>query len=79
VEWAKKGYVHVRRVGSRKHLAIWADAEEGERLCRLRDDFRPGRTSRYPDELTRPKARPERKRDRMAKASHVEINNSPSQ
>jgi DNA invertase Pin-like site-specific DNA recombinase len=78
-EWAKKGYVHVRRVGSRKHLVIWADAEERERLCRLRDDFRPGRTSRYPAELTRPKARPEQKRGRSAKDSHVEINNSPSQ
>jgi hypothetical protein len=31
-EWAKKGYVHARRVGSRKHLVIWADAEERERL-----------------------------------------------
>lgn len=36
-EWAKKGYVHARRVGSRKHLVIWADAEERERLCPLRD------------------------------------------
>jgi len=36
-EWAKKGYVHARRVGSRKHLVICADAEERERLCRLRD------------------------------------------
>ena len=78
-EWAKKGYVHSRRIGSRKHLVIWADAEERERLCRLRDDFRPGRTSRYPAELTRPKARPEQKRGRSAKASHVEINESPSQ
>ena len=77
-EWVKKGYVHARRVGSRKHLVIWADAEERERLRRLRDDFRPGRTSRYPAELTRPKARPEQKRGRSAKASHVEINESPS-
>jgi hypothetical protein len=36
-EWAKKGYVHARRVGSRKHLVICTDAEERERLCRLRD------------------------------------------
>jgi hypothetical protein len=77
-EWVKKGYVRARRVGSRKHLLIWADAEERERLCRLRDDFRPGRTSRYPAELTRPKARPEQKRGRSAKASHVEINENPS-
>jgi hypothetical protein len=26
-EWAKKGYVHARQVGSRRHLVIWADAE----------------------------------------------------
>jgi hypothetical protein len=58
-EWAKRGYVHARRVGRRRHLVIWADAEELERLCRLRDAFGPGRTSRYPVELTRPKARPE--------------------
>ena len=25
-EWAKKGYVHSRRIGKRKHLVIWADA-----------------------------------------------------
>src|SRR5438105_10946209 len=35
-EWVRRGYVHARRVGSRKHLVIWADAEERERLCRLR-------------------------------------------
>ena len=58
-DWVKKGYVHVRTVGSRRHLVIWADAEERERLGRLRDAFRPGRTSRYPAELTRPKARPD--------------------
>ena len=57
-EWVKRGYVHARRVGSRKHLVIWADAEERERLCRLRDAFRPGQTNPYPAELTRPKARP---------------------
>ena len=58
-EWVKRGSVHARRVGSRKHLVIWADAEERERLCRLRDAFRPGQTNRYPVELTRPKARPD--------------------
>jgi DNA invertase Pin-like site-specific DNA recombinase len=70
-EWVKKGYVHARRVGSRKHLVIWADAEERERLRRLRDDFRRGRTSRYPVELTRPKDRPEQKRGRSAKSVSV--------
>jgi DNA invertase Pin-like site-specific DNA recombinase len=76
-EWARKGYVHARRVGSRKHLVIWADAEEQDRLRRLRDAFRPGRTSRYPAELTRPKAGPEQKRGRRAKASRDEINERP--
>jgi hypothetical protein len=58
-EWVRRGYVHARRVGSRKHLVIWADAEERQRLCRLRGAFRPGQTSPYPVELTRPKARPD--------------------
>jgi hypothetical protein len=65
-EWAKKGYVHARQVGRRRHLVIWADAEERDRLRRLKDAFRPGRTNRYPVELTRPKARPEQKRGRRA-------------
>ena len=71
-EWARKGYVHARRVGSRRHLVIWADAEERDRLRRLRDAFRPGRTSRYPAELTRPKDRPEPKRGRRAQPSRDE-------
>jgi len=58
---------------------IWADVEERDRLRRLKDAFRPGRTSRYPVELTRPKARPEQKRGRSAKASRSEINERPSQ
>jgi hypothetical protein len=58
-EWVRKGYVHARRVGSRKHLVIWADAEEWDRLRRLRDAFRPGQASPDPAELTRPKARPD--------------------
>jgi hypothetical protein len=53
-EWVSRGYVHARRIGSRKHLVIWADAGERERLDRLRDAFRPGQTSPYPAELTRP-------------------------
>ena len=71
-EWARKGDVHARRVGSRRHLVIWADAEERDRLRRLRDAFRPGRTSRYPAELTRPKDRPEQKRGRRAQPSRDE-------
>jgi hypothetical protein len=64
-EWVRRGYVHVRRVGRRKHLVIWADAEERERLSRLRDAFRPGRTSAYPVELTRPKARPDQRSEAL--------------
>jgi hypothetical protein len=71
-EWARKGYVHARRVGSRRHLVIWADAEERDRLRRLRDAFRPGRTSRHPAELTRPKDRPEPKRGRRTQPSRDE-------
>ena len=56
----------LRQVGRRGHLVIWADAEERDRLRRLKDAFRPGRTNRYPVELTRPKARPEQKRGRRA-------------
>jgi hypothetical protein len=56
-EWVTKGYVHVRRVGGRGHLVIWADAEERVRLCRLRDYLHPGSSNRYPAELTRPKDR----------------------
>jgi hypothetical protein len=58
-DWVKKGYVHIRRVGRRGHLAIWADADERDRLGRLRDAFGPGRTGRHPTELTRPRARPD--------------------
>jgi hypothetical protein len=32
-EWVKKGYVHARKIGSRRHLLIWADAEERERFA----------------------------------------------
>jgi hypothetical protein len=72
-EWAKKGYVHARQVGRRRHLVIWADAEERDRLRRLKDAFRPGRTNGYPVELTRPKARPEQKRGRRAQPYCDEI------
>jgi len=69
-DWVKKGYVPIRKVGRRGNLVIWADAEEQERLGRLRDYPRPGRSNRYPDELTRPKDRSAPKRGRKAKPSH---------
>lgn len=60
-EWVTKGYVHVRRVGGRGHLVIWADAEERVRLCRLRDHRRPGNSKYFPAELTRLKDRSDQK------------------
>ena len=71
-DWVKKGYVHFRRVARRGNLVICADAEEQERLGRLRDYPRPGRSNRYPDELTRPKDRSAPKRGRKAKPSRDE-------
>ena len=68
-DWVKKGYVHFRKVARRGNLVIWADAEERERLGRLRDYPRPGRSNRYADELTRPKDRSAPKRGRKAKPS----------
>jgi DNA invertase Pin-like site-specific DNA recombinase len=60
-DWVTKGYVHVRRVGGRGHLVIWADAEERVRLCRLRDHRRPGNSRYFPAELTRLKDRSDQK------------------
>jgi len=71
-DWVEKGYVHVRRVGSKRHLVIWADAEQRERLGRLRDYLCPGRLNHYPVELTRPKTRSVQKRGRRAKPSRDE-------
>ena len=71
-DWVKKGYVPLRKVARRGNLVIWADAEERERLGRLRDYPRPGRSNRYPDELTRPKDRSAPKRGRKAKPSRDE-------
>jgi hypothetical protein len=68
-DWVKKGYVPFRKVARRGNLMIWADAEERERLGRLRDYPRPGRSNRYPDELTRPKDRSAPKPGRKAKPS----------
>jgi DDE family transposase len=76
-DWAPKGYFHLRRVGNRKYLVIWAAEEEQDRLRRLRDAFHPGRTCRYPAELTRPEARPESKRRRSVKPSDAETSARP--
>jgi hypothetical protein len=71
-DWVKKGYVHFRKVARRGNLVVWADAEERERLGRLRDYPRPGRSNRYPDELIRPKDRSAPIRGRGAKRSFGE-------
>jgi hypothetical protein len=47
-DWVEKGYVHVRKVGRRRHLVIWADTEERQRLGRLRDYLRPGQVEQLP-------------------------------
>ena len=57
--WASRGWVHWRRppavVGWR---ILWADAEEVERLKRLRDYGKAHRYANYPPALTAPKERP---------------------
>ena len=70
--WVEKGYVHVRKVGGRGNLVIWADAEERERLGRLRDYLRPGRSNHYPVELTRPEARSDQECGRRARPAREE-------
>jgi hypothetical protein len=73
--WVEKGYVHVRKVGRLRRLVIWADAEERERLGRLRDYLRPGRSSHCPVELTRPKVRSDGEPGSGAKPSRPEDHN----
>lgn len=58
--WIKLGFMHVRRVGPRGHLVVWADADERDRLRQLRDHPRRDRLHPYPEELTQPKPRQER-------------------
>ena len=57
--WRKWGWVHARKLpGECGRWIMWADAEELDRLVRLRDNrSRPDR--RYPAELTTPKQRGE--------------------
>ena len=63
---ARERMAHRRRASP---PLLWADAEERERLGRLRDYHRPGRLNHYPVELTRPKARSDQKRGRSAQTS----------
>ena len=55
--WVKRGYVHWRKVGRKGLQVIWADADERDRLRRLRDHPRQNRLDHYPAELIRPKRR----------------------
>jgi hypothetical protein len=57
-DWVNHGYVHVRKVGAKGNLVLWADVDELDRLRQLRDHPRPHRSARYPEELSRPKERP---------------------
>jgi hypothetical protein len=54
--WCRKGWVHARKVTlAFRRFVIWADAEELERLRKLRKYRRPGPRYPYPKELTTPK------------------------
>ncbi len=71
-DWVEKGYVQVRRVVGKGHLVIWVDADERERLGRLRNYHWPCRLNRYPAELTRSEVRSDQKRGRGAQTSRDE-------
>lgn len=55
--WAKQGWMHARRTPSGKHLIVWADDEEVDRLKRLANHKNSWMAARHPD-LVIPKARP---------------------
>jgi len=56
--WADKCWVHCRQTPIRKWSILWADAEEVERLKKLRARSRHG-CHKHPEELTTPKERKE--------------------
>ncbi|MBW3597665.1 MAG: hypothetical protein KY475_10355 [Planctomycetes bacterium] len=56
--WVRKGFVHARKGPASKFWILWADAEEIERLSRLRDYLRAERHIPYPKNLTQPKVQP---------------------
>ena len=57
-KWQRLGWVHSRKVeGAGGRWAIWADADELERLGQLRAHHRKWPEPGYPAALTRPKAR----------------------
>jgi len=56
--WSDWGWVHCRKTPIRKWRILWADAEEVERLKKLRARSRHG-CRKHPAELTTPKERNE--------------------
>jgi hypothetical protein len=56
--WIAQGWVHCRRTPQLAYHLIWADADELNRLRRLRDHGRTYPRIPTPAELTRPKRRP---------------------
>jgi uncharacterized protein YndB with AHSA1/START domain len=70
--WVKQGYAHVRKSKAWGQLVVWADADELNRLRRLRDHPRQNRLARYPDELIRPKQRqPHSAKTRQKRSANV--------
>jgi DNA invertase Pin-like site-specific DNA recombinase len=57
--WMLRGWVHGRQIAGRRWWILWADDDELTRLRKLKDRSFRGVES-YPEELTRPKERPER-------------------
>jgi DNA invertase Pin-like site-specific DNA recombinase len=57
MSWRAKGWIQGRRVGERGRWALWADADEMERLERLRVCPQGWPDQPYPAELTTPKER----------------------
>jgi DNA invertase Pin-like site-specific DNA recombinase len=57
--WVKRGWVHVRRTPSGKHLIVWADKDEVRRLRQLARRKSSWIAARHP-ELVIPKSRPGR-------------------
>jgi len=55
--WLEKGYVRGRKSTNGHYVIVWADADELDRLRRLRDYWTREQQPIYPKELTEPKRR----------------------
>lgn len=59
--WCYKGWIRIRGKSTKGNcLVLWADQEEIDRLCRLRDHPHPAPNRPYPSELVMPKTAPEK-------------------